>query len=83
VPLRLIADDVTAESLELVMRQQGGRIAVFSDEGGPFELMGGRYSEGTPQYRHLPQGAQRSSILHRRIGRCRRIGSATRRSRSA
>ncbi|MCB1185301.1 DUF3987 domain-containing protein, partial [bacterium] len=35
VPLRLVLDDVTAESLEAVLRQQGGRIALMSDSGAP------------------------------------------------
>jgi len=69
VPLRLILDDVTAESLEQVMRQQGGRIAILSDEGGPFELMGGRYSEGTPNIDIYLKGHSGSPISTDRIGR--------------
>lgn len=69
VPLRLIVDDATAEALELVMRQQGGRIALFSDEGGPFELMGGRYSEGIPNLDVYLKGHSGSAIITDRIGR--------------
>jgi replicative DNA helicase len=66
---RLIVDDATAESLELVMRQQGGRIGIFSDEGGPFELMGGRYSDGIPNLDVYLKGHSGSSISTDRIGR--------------
>ncbi len=44
-PPRLVVDDVTTEKLAVVMSEQGGRIAMFSSEGGIFETMAGRYSE--------------------------------------
>jgi len=68
-PLRLILDDVTAESLEVVLRQQGGRVAIMSDEGGPFELMGGRYSDGIPNIDIYLKGHSGSPISTDRIGR--------------
>jgi hypothetical protein len=69
VPLRLVLDDVTAESLEAVLRQQGGRIALMSDEGGPFELMGGRYSNGIPNIDVYLKGHSGNQITTDRIGR--------------
>jgi replicative DNA helicase len=42
---RFVADDVTPEKLAVIMSEQRGRIAILSDEGGPFEMMAGRYSE--------------------------------------
>ena len=69
VPLRLVLDDVTAESLEAVLRQQGGRIALMSDEGGPFELMGGRYSNGVPNIDVYLKGHSGGNITTDRIGR--------------
>lgn len=69
VPLRLVLDDVTAESLEAVLRQQGGRIALMSDEGGPFELMGGRYSNGIPNIDVYLKGHSGGNITTDRIGR--------------
>ena len=45
---RLYADDCTPERLASLMAEQGGRIAVFSDEGGVFDLIAGRYSKGVP-----------------------------------
>lgn len=41
---RLLADDVTPEALVSLMYEQGGRIAIFSDEGEVFHMMAGRYS---------------------------------------
>jgi 5S rRNA maturation endonuclease (ribonuclease M5) len=42
---RFLADDATPESLASLMAAQGGRIALISDEGGPFDMMAGRYSK--------------------------------------
>ena len=42
---RMIADDATPEALVDLMAKQGGRLALISPEGGPFELMTGRYSD--------------------------------------
>jgi replicative DNA helicase len=43
---RLLADDTTAEALASLMANQGGRIALLSAEGGPFDAMAGRYQGG-------------------------------------
>lgn len=45
---RLFSEDVTPERLAAIMQEQGGRIAVFSDEGGIFDILAGRYSKGVP-----------------------------------
>jgi hypothetical protein len=42
---RLIADDATPEALTDLLSKQGGRMAIISTEGGPFDIMAGRYSE--------------------------------------
>jgi replicative DNA helicase len=42
---RLLADDATPEALASLMAEQGGRIALISAEGGPFDMMAGRYSK--------------------------------------
>jgi hypothetical protein len=42
---RLLADDVTPEALASLMATQQGRIALISAEGGPFDMMAGRYSK--------------------------------------
>jgi Protein of unknown function (DUF3987) len=45
-PPRLFSDDITPERLASLMQEQGGRMAVFSDEGGVFDMLAGRYSKG-------------------------------------
>ncbi|MDP9374533.1 MAG: YfjI family protein, partial [Chloroflexota bacterium] len=45
---RLIADDASPEKLAGLLHEQGGRLAVMSAEGGVFEHMAGRYSNGVP-----------------------------------
>lgn len=42
---RIIADDATPEALTALLADHGGRMAVISTEGGPFDMMAGRYSD--------------------------------------
>lgn len=46
IPLvaRLLADDATPEKLEVLLSENGGKLGIFSAEGGVFEVMGGRYA---------------------------------------
>ncbi|RSM58939.1 DNA primase [Amycolatopsis sp. WAC 01376] len=44
---RLVADDATVQQVATILAQQGGRLAVLSDEGTIFENVAGRYS-GAP-----------------------------------
>jgi hypothetical protein len=41
----LLTDDCTAEALAVLLSQQSERMGIFSAEGGPLELMAGRYSD--------------------------------------
>ena len=43
---RLLADDCTPEALVSLLADHGGRMAVLSPEGGLFDLMAGRYTDG-------------------------------------
>jgi replicative DNA helicase len=43
---RLTADDATPEAVGRLLAEQGGRLGIFSSEGGPFAILAGRYSEG-------------------------------------
>jgi putative DNA primase/helicase len=45
---QLWTQDVTPERLGSLMAENGERIAILSDEGGIFETMAGRYSNGIP-----------------------------------
>ena len=47
-PPRLWAQDITPEHLGTVMCGNGERIALLSDEGGLFDILAGRYSNGIP-----------------------------------
>jgi hypothetical protein len=45
---RLLADDVTPEATASLLAEQGGRLAIVSAEGGVFDTLAGRYSNGIP-----------------------------------
>jgi replicative DNA helicase len=47
---QLICDDVTAEALATLLVEQGARMALFSAEGGIFDIMAGRYSNGAANF---------------------------------
>ncbi|MBV9851644.1 MAG: DUF3987 domain-containing protein [Armatimonadetes bacterium] len=42
---RLLADDVTQEQAATLLAEQGGCLAIFSAEGGIFNILAGRYSQ--------------------------------------
>jgi len=42
---RMLADDSTPEALVSILQANGGRVALVTDEGGPFQTMAGRYSD--------------------------------------
>jgi hypothetical protein len=44
-PFRLVLDDATPEALIQKLYEHNQRLSILSTEGGPFEMMGGRYSE--------------------------------------
>lgn len=46
--LRLWCQDVTPEKLGQLMVDHGEKMAIISDEGGLFDILGGRYSQGVP-----------------------------------
>jgi len=67
---RLIADDVTPEKLISLLVEQGGRMAVLSEEGGIFGLMAGRYNkEGGPNFEVYLKAWDGGEIRVDRIGR--------------
>jgi hypothetical protein len=45
---RLWAQDITPEKLGALMADNGERMALLSDEGGLFDILAGRYSNGVP-----------------------------------
>jgi Protein of unknown function (DUF3987)/Bifunctional DNA primase/polymerase, N-terminal/Primase C terminal 1 (PriCT-1) len=68
---RLYTEDCTPERLASLMAEQGGRMAVFSDEGGVFDIIGGRYSQGIPNLDLWLKGHSVSSVRVDRSDRMR------------
>ncbi len=66
---RYFCDDVTPERLVGLLAEHGGRMAMISAEGGPFELMGGRYSDGVPNVDVILKGHAGDAIRVDRVGR--------------
>jgi len=70
VATRLIADDCTPERLVMLLRDQGGRIAVMSPEGDVFDLLAGRYStNGLANFGVFLRGHAGDTLRVDRVGR--------------
>lgn len=67
--LRLLIDDITTEKVVGMLEEQGGRIALFSEEGGIFDTMAGHYSKGSPRLDVYLKGHSGDTIRVDRIGR--------------
>lgn len=66
---RWIVDDATPEALVGAMKDAGGRIAIMSAEGGTFDIMGGRYSEGRANLDVYLHGHAGEAVRVQRVGR--------------
>jgi hypothetical protein len=55
-PRRLWAQDVTSEQLGRLMSDHNEKISILSDEGGIFDILAGRYSNGIPNLDLFLQG---------------------------
>jgi hypothetical protein len=67
---QLLADDVTPEKLVSLLREQGGRLALMSAEGGVFGMMAGRYGrEGGPNLDVYLKGHAGDTLRVDRVGR--------------
>ena len=65
---RLWAQDVTPEKLGAMMAENGGRMAVKSDEGGIFDILAGRYSKtASPNLDFFLQGHSGSPVRVDRV----------------
>lgn len=58
----LWAQDVTPEKLAVLMADNGEKMALLSDEGGLFDIMAGRYSQGIPNLDLYLQAHAGSSV---------------------
>ncbi len=66
---RLFVDDVTPERLQSLMVEQGERMAIFSDEGGLFEVISGLYTGGSSNINVFLQSHAGSAVRVERQGR--------------
>ncbi len=66
---QLFANDATPESLAQSTYEQGGRFAIFSDEGGILETLGGLYSNGITNIDILLKGIDGGEVRVRRKDR--------------
>lgn len=66
---RLIVSDATSEVLTTLLAEQGGRMSMFSTEGGPFETMAGRYNNSTPNFDVFLKGHSGDTLRVDRRGR--------------
>jgi replicative DNA helicase len=66
---RLLADDATPEALASLLAIHGGRMGLFSDEGGVFSMMAGRYSSSGPNLDVYLKGHSGSPLRVDRKGR--------------
>jgi replicative DNA helicase len=67
---QLVSDDATPEAFAELLASNGGRMAIMSTEGGPFEMMAGRYSEGNKSRLEVYLGAWSGDSV--RVNRIRR-----------
>lgn len=67
-PLKLFADDVTAEKLASVLAENNSRAAIVSPEGGIFDILKGIYTQGV-NIDAILKGHSGDSIRVDRIGR--------------
>jgi hypothetical protein len=66
---RVLADDVTPERLFGLLTEQGGRLGILSPEGGIFDLLAGRYSDGLPNLDAFLKAHAGDQLRVDRIGR--------------
>jgi hypothetical protein len=66
---RLLVDDASPERLATILADQGGRIALMSPEGGVFDMMAGRYSQGIPNLDVYLKGHAGDALRVDRVGR--------------
>ena len=69
IPL-LFTNDATPESLALLVHEQRGRMAIFSDEGGILETLAGLYTNGIANLDILLKGIDGGEVRVRRKDRC-------------
>ncbi len=69
LPPSLFVDDITPEALSEVMADHHGCAAIFSAEGGVFDIVGGRYNDGKSNTDLLTKSFSGDSVQINRIAR--------------
>lgn len=64
-----LVDDITTEKIVGVMQEQGGKVALFSEEGGIFDIMAGLYASGGIKIDAYLKAHDGGNIRVDRIGR--------------
>jgi transcription elongation GreA/GreB family factor len=70
---RLIAADVTPETLASLLAEQGGRMCLLSAEGGLFDILAGRYTGGAPNFEVILKGHSGDELRVDRRGRAEHV----------
>jgi hypothetical protein len=65
----LAVGDVTPEQLPVIMSEQGGSVALISDEGGTLKNLAGRYNNGNSNLDVVNQGFSGGQVRVHRVGR--------------
>lgn len=60
--IQLIADDITPEALVKLMKDNNGKMAIFSSEGGIFSTINGRYNNNIPNIDILLKSHSRDKV---------------------
>lgn len=68
-PPRLVTEDFTPEALGVAMSKHAGRMALFSDEAAPLEVLAGRYTDGKPVVELFNKAWTGSPYFCDRVGR--------------
>ena len=65
----LVVGDVTPEQLPVIMSDQGGSVALISDEGGTLKNLAGRYNNGNSNLDVVNQGFSGGQVRVHRVSR--------------
>lgn len=77
VPKLIASGDITPEAIASTLAEQDGRLFISSDEGELFEMLAGRYGNGSPNIETILKAHSGSKIRVDRRGRSEVIESAT------
>ena len=68
-PLTLVVSDATVEATQMLVSDNGGRLAIMDAEGDVFDIMTGRYSNGNANLGIYLHGYSDEPVVTARVGR--------------